>query len=81
MKHCAWECTYFVSYKKCGSHSCKICKLPRLSDQDFKCLDHLPDPTPGTTDHHYQQFSEVFGTDTMEEALPSLKTSKDCGHN
>ena len=69
-----------MSFKKCGSHNCEICKPLRLNNQDFKSLDHLPDPTPGTNDHYYEQFSEVFGTDTTEEAMPSLKTFNDCGH-
>ena len=77
--HCAWERTYFVSLKKCGSRDCIICKPPRLHDQDFRLLNHLRDPIPGTDDH-YKEFSEVFGTETTEGAMPSLKTSKDCGH-
>ena len=77
--HCAWERTYFVSLKKCGSRDCIICKPPRLHDQDFRLLNHLRDPIPGT-DNHYKEFSEVFGTETTEGAMPSLKTSKDCGH-
>ena len=77
--HCAWERTYFVSLKKCGSRDCIICKPPRLNDQDFRHLNHLRDPIPGTDDH-YKEFSEVFGTETTEGAMPSLKTSKDCGH-
>ena len=77
--HCARERTYFVSLKKCGSRDCIICKLPRLHDQDFRRLNHLLDPIPGTDDH-YKEFNEVFGTETTEGAMPSLKTSKDCGH-
>ena len=69
-----------MSFKKCGSHNGEICKPLRLNNQDSKSLDHLPDPTPGTNDHYYEQFSEVFGTDTTEEAMPSLKTFNDCGH-
>ena len=48
--------------------------------QDFKCLDHLSDLTPDANDHHYKQFSEVFGTGTMDEAMPLLKVLKDHGH-
>ena len=64
---------------KCGSRDCSICKPTRLNNQDFKCLNHLPEPTLGTDDH-YKQFSEVFGTETTEGAMSSLKTSKYCGH-
>ena len=79
LSHCARERTYFVSLRKCGTRDCIICKPPRLNDQDFILLNHLPDPIPGTDDH-YKEFSEVFGTKTTERAMPSLKTSKDHGH-
>ena len=75
----ARERTYFVSLKKCGSRDCIICKPPRLNDQDFRRLNHLPDPIPGTDDH-YKEFSEAFGNETTEEAMSSLKTSKDRRH-
>ena len=70
----AQEHICFVSFKKCGSINSKIWKPPRLNDQDFKCLDHLLDPTSGTTDHHYRQFSELFGADTTEEAIHASNT-------
>ena len=79
LSHCARERIYFVSLKKCGSQDCIICIPPRLNDQDFRRLNHLPDPIPGTDDH-YKEFSEVFGTEATEGAMPSLKTSKDYGH-
>ena len=79
LSHCARERTNFVSLKKCGSRDCIICKPPLLNDEDFKRLNHLPDPIPGTDDH-YKELSEVFGTETSEGAMPSLKTSKDRGH-
>ena len=79
LSHCAQERMYFVSLKKCGSQDCIICKPPRLNDQDFRRLNHRPDPIPGTDDHS-KEFSEVFGTETTEGAVPSLKTSKDHGH-
>ena len=78
LSHCAKERTYFVSLKKCGSRECNICKPPRLNDHAFQRLDHLPDPTPDDATH-YKRFSEVFGTQTTEAAMPSLKTSKDHG--
>ena len=68
-----------MSLKKCGSQDCSICKPARLKHQDFKRLNHLPDPTPGTNDH-YKQFSEVFGTKPTEGATASPKTSKDREH-
>ena len=79
LNHCARERTYFVSLKKCGSRDCIICKPPRLNDEDFRRLHHLPDPIL-TTDDHYKEFSDVFGTETTQGAMPSLKTSKDRGH-
>ena len=68
-----------MSLKKCGSQDYIICKPPRLNDQHFKHLNLLPNPIPGTDDH-YKEFSEVFGTETTEGVMPSLKTFKDCGH-
>ena len=78
LSHCAREHTYFVSIKKCRSRECNICKPPRLNYHDFQRLDHLPDPTPDDA-KHYKRFGEVFGTQTTEAAMPSLKTSKDRG--
>ena len=78
LSHCARERTYFVSIKKCGSQECNICKPLRLNDHDFQRLDHIPDPTPDDA-MHYKRFSEVFRTQTMKAAMPSSKTSKDCG--
>ena len=78
LSHCARECTYFVSIKKCRSRECNICEPPRINDHDFQHLDHIPDPTPDNA-MHYKRFSKVFGTQTTEAAMPSSKTSKDCG--
>ena len=75
LSHCARERTYFVSIEKRGSRECNICKPLRLNDHDFQRLDHLPDPTPDDATH-YKRFSKVFGTQTAEAAMPSLKTSK-----
>ena len=80
LSHCPRERTYFVSIKKCGSGECNICKPLRLNGHDFQRLDHLPDPTPDDATH-YKRFSKVFGTQTTEAAMPSLKTSKDHGSN
>ena len=79
LSHCALERTYFVSLKNYGSQDCIICKSPSLNDQDFRRLNQLPDPIPGTDDHN-KEFSEVFHTETTEGAMPSFKTSKDRGH-
>ena len=76
--HCTWERTYFVSLKNFGSQDCIICKPPRLNNQGFTRWNHLPDPIPGTVDH-YKEFSEVFGNETTEGAMTSLKTSRDRG--
>ena len=78
LSHCARERTYFVFIKKCGSQECNICKPPRLNDHDFQRLNHLPDLTPDDPTH-FKRFSKVFGTQTTEAAMPSLKTSKDHG--
>ena len=69
-----------MSLRKCGSRDCIIFKPPKLNDQDFRRLNHLPDPIPGA-DNHYKEFSKVFGTKTTEGTMPSLKTGhKDRGH-
>ena len=52
-----------------------ICTPPRLSEEIFKQLKPLPDPTPGI-DNHYLSFSHVFGQNTSEEHRPSLNLKK-----
>ena len=69
-----------MSLKKCASRYCIIFKPPKLNDQDFRRLNHLPDPIPGA-DNHYKEFSKVFGTKATEGTMPSLKAGhKDRGH-
>ena len=80
LKHCCKERTYFFSAKKCGNLECEICVAPRLTPDDFNRLQHLPDPMPSSDDVHYKTYEEVFGADTDEKAMPSLKTTKDRGH-
>ena len=77
MQHCCRKRHYFFEIRKCGSLECNICKSPRLSEEIFKQLNSLPDPTPGS-DNHYLSFSQIFGQVTTEEHRPSLhvKTPK-----
>ena len=80
LRHCCRERTYFFSIKKCGNKECEVCLPPRLSEDDFSKLNHLPDPTP-CDDQHYKAFEEVYGTETNETHMPSLKTVKNRKHN
>ena len=60
---------------KCGEKDCIVCKPPRMSEEDFKKLKHLPDPMPGLDDH-YLTFEEAFKKlSTSEEHRPSLAQS------
>ena len=56
MKHCCFERHYFFDIKKCGEEDCNICLPPRLPQDTFSQIDHLPDPMPGN-DGHYKSFS------------------------
>ena len=78
MDHCCRCRHYSFDILKCGSSACTICKLPRLSQDVFSKLHHLPDPIIGD-DQHYLNFEEVFGTDTTEKDRPSAQKSKDGG--
>ena len=80
LSHCCQERTYSFSIKKCGQHDCLICSAPRLCEDDFKRLSHLPDPVPTEDGRHYKSFQDVVGTATSEVHLPSLKT-KSRKHN
>ena len=74
--HCCVRRHYFFSIKKCGEHACDICKPPRMSEEDFRRIKHLPDPMPGQDDH-YLSFEEAFNkTVTTEQHRPSLSQSK-----
>ena len=78
MKHCCHQRHYFFEIKKCGDEDCNICLPPRLPFDKFLQLDHLPDPMPGQ-DGHYNKFSEVFQTITVENHRPSLQNiTKKC---
>ena len=41
----------------------------------FKSVAFLPDPTPGE-ENHYQDFSNVYRTQTSEQFRPSFQTKK-----
>ena len=69
MKHCCYQRRYVFGIKKCGKLNCKICKPPRLSEDIFKNIYHLPDPAPENTSH-YKSFSDLYGTLTTEQHLP-----------
>ena len=57
-----------------GEATCTICLPPRLPNEVFQSVNHLPDPKPdGASEGHYLKFSELFGTDTEESHTPSLK--------
>ena len=75
LDHCCKERTYFLSILKCGKVNCTVCQKPRLNENDFRRLKHLPDPVPGE-DKHYKPFDQVFGEVTSEEHMPSLQTAK-----
>ena len=63
---------YMFSVMKCRSDDCTVCQPPRLPDDVFDSLSHLPDPMPTGSDH-YKPFSEVYGSATTEQHRPSLK--------
>ena len=68
------------SIKKCGAESCKWCKKPKLPDDVFSQLHHLPDPVPGSQDDHYQDFESLYGSNTSEKFRPSLLQQEEKGH-
>ena len=59
--------------KKCGESNCKICKPVRLPRDVFDKLHHLPDST--ADGEHYKPFDDLYGTETSESKLLSLKNS------
>ena len=65
---------YMFSVKKCGLASCSICKAPRLPEEVFRDLCHLPDPTPSDGEK-FKSFNDVYKTNTFENFRPSLKVS------
>ena len=78
MSHCCQSRHYSFDILKCGSSACEFCKPPRLPQEVFRKVHHLPDPVIGD-DHHYLLFEEVFGTDTTEKDTLSAQKSKDGG--
>ena len=47
---------------KCEDATCSVCKPPRLPQDVFQSLHHLPDPVPNAD--HYKEFSVLYGTET-----------------
>ena len=70
MQHCCHERKYIFGIKKCGKCDCSICRPPRLPDDVFKDLCHLPDPVPADEMH----FIDLYGTLTSERHRPSCKS-------
>ncbi len=75
--HCVQR-NYMFSVKKCGKNDCHICGTPRLPTDVFSELSHLPDPIPDG--EHYKAFDMVYGTETNEIHMPSLKDKLSKGH-
>ena len=69
-KHCVIR-HYFFSVKKCLDLNC--CRPPRLPQELFQSLHHLPDPMPNGD--HYKAFNDSYGTETTENFRPSMKES------
>ena len=77
LSHCCRLRTSFVSIKKCGSSECTVCLLPRLLNEIFECIHHLPNPTPDKSNEgHCSKFGEVFGTKTSESHIPFIKVKQ-----
>ncbi len=72
MEHCCYQRKYVFGIKKCGKQNCNICRPPRLAEEVFKELHHLPDPVPENS-LHYKSFSDLYGTLTTEQHRPTLK--------
>ena len=67
------ECIFF-QIKKCQSDTYGYCVInpPRLPEGLFEELHFVPDPVPGADGVTYKNFHEVYGTNTTDEARPSL---------
>lgn len=63
-------CHYMFSFKKCGLASCSVCNAPRLPEEVFNDLCHLP-----SDGEKYKSLNDVNKTNTAEEFRPSLKVS------
>ena len=76
MEHCCQSRHYSFDILKCVSSACTICKPPRLPQEEFSKLHHLPDPIIGD-DYHYLPFADVFSTPTTEKNRPLAQKSKE----
>lgn len=72
ISHCCQSAHYTFDILKCGISTCSICKPPRLPDDIFRTLKHIPHPSP-MEDGHYFPFSDAFSMFTSEEHCPSFK--------
>ena len=66
------------SVKKCDQLQCNVCQPPILPNSIFSTLYHLPDPIPNG--ELYKPFMDVYGSETSEKHLPSLKEKEGKGH-
>ena len=71
LAHCCVQRKYMFQVKKCGSLTCSMCKPPQLPAEVFNRLKYMPDPVPGE-EGHYKPFTEVYGTSTTEQYVPSM---------
>ena len=58
------------SILKCGKSRCNICQAPRLPEEIFKDIYHLPDPMPAG--EKYKHFDELYGKVHMHIQLIEL---------
>ena len=75
--HCLQR-QYMFSVKKCDDISCTVCLPPRLNNDVFSTLSHLPDPVPNGD--HYKSFNDIYGSTASEYHLPSLHEKEAKGH-
>ena len=75
--HCLQR-QYTFSIKTCDDISCTVCLPPRLNNDVFSMLSHLPDPVPNGD--HYKSFADIYGSMTSECHLPSLHEKEAKGH-
>ena len=73
ISHCCQSTQYTFNILKCGKVTCTLCKPVKLPADVFQKLHHIPHPVLGE-DNHYKPFSEVFGSETIEEC-PSFKSN------
>lgn len=69
LDHCTQR-HYFFEIKKCGVHTCGVCKPIRLPREIFEQLKPFPDTMPGS-DGHFMAFEDMYGSDTTEKHRPS----------